>query len=66
MIELHNPSGCTCLRRRRRPGLIASSVLALRIAYYRRAITDMTLAHPDASAVLLHLSSLRNKLEGRA
>jgi hypothetical protein len=64
MIDLHNPSGCTCLRRRRRPGLIAATVLSLRIAYYRRALSDMTLAHPDASAVLLHLSSLRAKLDG--
>jgi hypothetical protein len=61
VIDLHNPSGCTCLRRRHRPGLIASTLLALRIAYYRRALSDMTLAHPDASAVLLHLSSLRSR-----
>ena len=62
MIDLHNPSGCMCLRRHRRPGLFAEFVLRLRIAYYQRALSDMTLAHPDASAVLLHLSSLRAKL----
>jgi hypothetical protein len=62
MTKLENPSGCLCLRRRRRPGMLSWLLLRLRIAYYQRALRDMGLAHPDAFAVLLHLSALRDRL----
>jgi hypothetical protein len=42
------------------------AVLRLRLAYYQRALADMTLAHPDAGHVLRHISVLRDQLGPRA
>ena len=67
MSNLHNPSGRMSLSANRRRDItvtqfIAAPVLRLRIAYYRRALSDMGVAHDDAGAVLLHISALLAKL----
>lgn len=40
--------------------MIRYAITRLRLAYYQRALRDMGLAHPDAGAVLLHISNLRS------
>jgi len=46
--------------------MIRYAITRLRLAYYRRALCDMGIAHPDAGAVLLHISALRDQLGSRA
>jgi hypothetical protein len=46
--------------------VIRYAITRLRLAYYSRALSDMGIAHPDAGAVLLHISALRDQIRSYA
>lgn len=46
--------------------MIRYAITRLRLAYYRRALREMGAAHPDAGAVLLRISALRDQLRSQA
>ena len=42
--------------------MIRYAITRLRLAYYLRALSEMGVVHPDAGAVLLQISALRDQL----
>lgn len=46
--------------------MIRYAITRIRIAYYQRALREMGVVHPDAGAVLLRISALRDQLRSYA